>query len=55
MLFKNKTSFNSKELLFKELVMPIYLLNSTVRLKYVPNIWKVAEAKMLPKPEKLTN
>ena len=41
-----------KELPRKSLVKLINLINASFRLKYVPQLWKVAEVVMIPKPGK---
>lgn len=44
-----------KQLPRKAMVMLTYLINAVFRLKHVPNIWKVSEVIMLPKPGKPPN
>lgn len=41
-----------KELPEKGLRLFLYIINSSIRLKYVPTQWKVAEVIMIPKPGK---
>ena len=41
-----------KELPRKSLVKLTNLINASFRLKYVPQLWKVAEVVMIPKPGK---
>lgn len=44
-----------KELLRKGHMKLLHLINATIRMKYVPSQWKVAEVIMIPKSGKPLN
>lgn len=44
-----------KQLPHKATVKLTYLINTSFRIKYIPNIWKVSEIIMIPKPGKPLN